>query len=160
MKYIELLLLCSFHSNAANICRNWSLAQFYTKTKLLVPPKRIKFWKNSKQQMLQILRQNCICSLWRDCCVLYDPISHEMHVVQHNHYQCWTLLTIFWGCADHYLMQPLISLQDNGNFLVPLTSSKKTERKKLLLSTMLKDHVGQGGTKAITRYYKTRTLYS
>ena len=22
------------------------------------------------------------CSLWRDCCVLYDPISHEMHVVQ------------------------------------------------------------------------------
>ena len=68
-----------------------------------------------------------------------------MHVVQHNHYQCWTLLTIFWGCANHYLMQPLISLQDNGNFLVPLTSSKKTERKKLLLSTMLKDHVGQGG---------------
>ena len=20
--------------------------------------------------------------IWRDCCVLYDPISHEMHVVQ------------------------------------------------------------------------------
>ena len=28
------------------------------------------------------LRQKCVCSLWRDCCVLYDPISHEMHVVQ------------------------------------------------------------------------------
>ena len=27
------------------------------------------------------LRQKCVCSLWRDC-VLYDPISHEMHVVQ------------------------------------------------------------------------------
>ena len=28
------------------------------------------------------LRQKCVCSVWRDCCVLYDPISHEMHVVQ------------------------------------------------------------------------------
>ena len=28
------------------------------------------------------LRQKCACSLWRDCCVLYDPIYHEMHVVQ------------------------------------------------------------------------------
>ena len=28
------------------------------------------------------LRQNFVYSLWRDCCVLYDPISHEMHVVQ------------------------------------------------------------------------------
>ena len=28
------------------------------------------------------LRQKCVCSLWWDCCVLYDPISHEMHVVQ------------------------------------------------------------------------------
>ena len=28
------------------------------------------------------LRQKCVCSLWRDCCVLYDPISHEMHVAQ------------------------------------------------------------------------------
>ena len=54
----------------------------------------------------------------------------------------------------------LISFQDNGNFLVALTSSKKTERKKLLLSTMLKDHVGQGGTKAIERYYETRMLYA
>ena len=43
----------------------------------------------------------------------------------------------------------LISFQDNGNFLVALTSSKKTERKKLLLSTMLKDHVGRGGTKQL-----------
>ena len=63
----------------------------------------------------------------------------------------------FYGLIERKVM---ISFQDNGNFLVPLTSSKKTERKKLLLSTMLKDHVGQGGTKAITRYYKTRTLYS
>ena len=32
--------------------------------------------------ILRILRQKCVCSLWRDCCVLYDHISHEMHVVQ------------------------------------------------------------------------------
>ena len=39
--------------------------------------------------MLRILRQNCdkIATKVRmfimaDCCVLYDPISHEMHVVQ------------------------------------------------------------------------------
>ena len=32
--------------------------------------------------ILRISRQKCVCSLWRDCCVLYDPISHEMHVVQ------------------------------------------------------------------------------
>ena len=28
------------------------------------------------------LRQKCVCSVWRDCCVLYDPISHEIYVVQ------------------------------------------------------------------------------
>ena len=31
------------------------------------------------------MRQKCVCSLWRDFYninVLYDPISHEMHVVQ------------------------------------------------------------------------------
>ena len=31
------------------------------------------------------MRQKCVCSLWRECYninVLYDPISHEMHVVQ------------------------------------------------------------------------------
>ena len=35
--------------------------------------------------ILQIFRQKCVCSLWRECYninVLYDPISHEMHVVQ------------------------------------------------------------------------------
>ena len=32
--------------------------------------------------MLRFSRQKCVCSVWRDCCVLYDPISHEMHVVQ------------------------------------------------------------------------------
>ena len=48
----------------------------------------------------------------------------------------------FYGLIERKVM---ISFQDNGNFLVPLTSSKKTESKKLLLSTMLKDHVGQGG---------------
>ena len=36
------------------------------------------FWKI----ILRISRQKCVCSLWWDCCVLYDPISHEMHVVQ------------------------------------------------------------------------------
>ena len=31
------------------------------------------------------LRQKCVCLLWQDCYninVLYDPISHEMHLVQ------------------------------------------------------------------------------
>ena len=27
------------------------------------------------------LWQKCVGSLWQDCCVLYDTISHEMHVV-------------------------------------------------------------------------------
>ena len=59
--------------------------------------KRMNFLKNSKRPLTPLppsfsenhiadfatkLRQKCICSLWRDCCVLYDPISHEMHVVQ------------------------------------------------------------------------------
>ena len=52
-------------------------------------------WKNGKipngrwpppphfrKIILRISRQKCVCSLWRDCCVLYDPISHEIHVVQ------------------------------------------------------------------------------
>ena len=55
-------------------------------------PKRMKLRKSSKRPLnppphfrkiiLRISRQKCVCSLWRDCCVLYDPISHEMHVVQ------------------------------------------------------------------------------
>ena len=24
----------------------------------------------------------CVCSFWRDCYILYDPISYEMHLVQ------------------------------------------------------------------------------
>ena len=61
----------------------------------MAPPKRMNFRKNSKRLLtplppphfwkiiLRILRQKCVCSLWRDCYyVLYDPISHEMHVVQ------------------------------------------------------------------------------
>ena len=45
------------------------------------PPPPPHFWKI----ILRISRQKCVCSLWRDCYninVLYDPISHEMHVVQ------------------------------------------------------------------------------
>ena len=59
-------------------------------------PKRMKLWKSSKRPLTPPpsfsenhvadfatkLRQKCVCSVWRDCCVLYDPISHEMHVVQ------------------------------------------------------------------------------
>ena len=54
-------------------------------------PTRMNFWKSSKQSLtplhfwkiiLWILRQKCVCSLWRDCFILYDPTSHEMHVVQ------------------------------------------------------------------------------
>ena len=63
-------------------------------------PKRMKLRKSSKRPfppppphfrkiMLRISRQNCNKSaikvhmfIMADCCVLYDPISHEMHVVQ------------------------------------------------------------------------------
>ena len=34
------------------------------------------------RQKCVISRQKCVCSLWRDCYILYDHISHEMHVVQ------------------------------------------------------------------------------
>ena len=34
------------------------------------------------RQKCVISRQKCVCSLWWDCYILYDPISHEMHVVQ------------------------------------------------------------------------------
>ena len=45
----------------------------------LTPP---SFSENHIADFATKLRQKCVCSLWRDCCVLYDPISHEMHVVQ------------------------------------------------------------------------------
>ena len=46
--------------------------------------------KNKCEQMFWIslyfvkakLRQKCVCSLWRGCCVFYDPISPKMHVGQ------------------------------------------------------------------------------
>ena len=35
------------------------------------------------RQKCVISRQKCVCSLWRECYILNDPISHEeMHVVQ------------------------------------------------------------------------------
>ena len=63
------------------------------------PPKRMFFRKSSKWPLTPPpsfsenyiadfatkMRQKCVCSLWRECYninVLYDPISHEMHVVQ------------------------------------------------------------------------------
>ena len=51
------------------------------------PPPLIfgKSYCGFRDQIATKLRQKCVCSLWRDCYninVLYDPISHEMHVVQ------------------------------------------------------------------------------
>ena len=46
----------------------------------LTPPP--SFSENHVALFATKLRQKCVCSVWRDCCVLYDPISHEMHVVQ------------------------------------------------------------------------------
>ena len=58
----------------------------------MASPKWMNFRKSSKgpppsfsenhADFATKLQQKCVCSLWRDCCVLYDPISHEMHVVQ------------------------------------------------------------------------------
>ena len=51
----------------------------------MASPKRMNFRKiilRISRQKCVILWQKCICSLWRDCYVLYDPISHEIHVVQ------------------------------------------------------------------------------
>ena len=47
--------------------------------------KRMNFRKTIlriSRQKCVISRQKCVCSLWRDCYILYDHISHEMHVVQ------------------------------------------------------------------------------
>ena len=49
------------------------------------PPLPPSFSENHIADFATKLRQKCVCSLWRDCYninVLYDPISHEMHVVQ------------------------------------------------------------------------------
>ena len=48
----------------------------------LTPP---SFSENYIADFATKMRQKCVCSLWRECYninVLYDPISHEMHVVQ------------------------------------------------------------------------------
>ena len=54
--------------------------EFLEKFQTLTPPP--SFLENHIADFATKLRQKCVCSLWRDCCVLYDPISHEMHVVQ------------------------------------------------------------------------------
>ena len=62
-------------------------------------PKRMNFRKSSKQPLtpppsfsenhivdfatkVRDFAKKVLCSLCRDCHILYDPISHEMHVVQ------------------------------------------------------------------------------
>ena len=46
------------------------------------PPHVWKIILRISRQKCVISRQKCVCSFWRDCYILYDPISHEMHVVQ------------------------------------------------------------------------------
>ena len=59
-------------------------------------PKRMKLWKSSKRPLTPppLIFGKLCCGfrdkiatkvrmfIMADCCVLYDPISHEMHVVQ------------------------------------------------------------------------------
>ena len=79
------------------------------------PPKRMNFWKSSKRSLIPSplfmasyiadfatkLWQKCVCSLLRDCCVLYDPISHDMRVVQQLN------IVIGW---KHTLKRPFCSI--------------------------------------------------
>ena len=57
-------------------------------------PNRMNFRKSSKRPLTPPIFGKLYCAfrdkivtkvrmfIWRHCCVLYDPISHEMHVVQ------------------------------------------------------------------------------
>ena len=54
-----------------------------SKRPLTPPPHHFrKIILRISRQKCVISRQKCVCSLWRDCYILYDHISHEMHVVQ------------------------------------------------------------------------------
>ena len=53
-----------------------------SKRPLTPPPHFRKIILRISRQKCVISRQKCVCSFWRDCYILYDPISHEMHVVQ------------------------------------------------------------------------------
>ena len=104
---------------------------------------------NRRGKQLQVTRW-----YFKDCQDIFNThiwVIPGTHPMSCNCYQYWpaTKYGKYLGSAPQFYglieRKVMISFQDNGNFLVPLTSSKKTESKKLLLSTMLKDHVGQGG---------------
>ena len=70
----------------AKLREGWRLQNWWIFGKVpngLWPPP--SFSENHIADFATKLWQKCVCSLWRDCYnikVLYDPISHEMHVVQ------------------------------------------------------------------------------
>ena len=92
--------LSYFQQSWVTVVTLWKLKKWRIMTKGSIRlPKRMNFRKSSERpftphphfrkimlrilrQKCVILRQKCVCSLWRDCYILYDHISHEMHVVQ------------------------------------------------------------------------------
>ena len=100
------------------------------------------FLENHIADFATKLRQKCVCSLWRDCCVLYDPISHEMHVVQQfNVVIGWkhTLKRPF--CIIFMLKKPYLKVQicplwnfsENSSVLVSPSIPKEENRPSLSL---------------------------
>ena len=81
VNHCELLLLAFVVSPTVRDRRRLQNRRIFGKVPngLWLPP---SFSENHIADFATKLRQKCVCSLWRDCCVLYDPISHEMHVVQ------------------------------------------------------------------------------
>ena len=70
------------------------------------------FLENHIADFTTKLRQKYVCSLWRDCYninVLYDSISHEMHVVQQLN------MVIGWKhnfCIIFMLKKPCVKVQN------------------------------------------------
>ena len=79
----EFVLYCSWRLKTLTVTHLGKLSpsktdEFSEKFQTVFDPPPLIF----RKIILRILGQKCICSLWWDCCVSYDPISDEMHVVQ------------------------------------------------------------------------------
>ena len=89
-RYFELFFsACSIFSPNKNsaLRDDWKFQNgcFFGKVPNGLCPPPPSFSENYIADFPTKIRQKCVCSLWRECYninVLYDPISHEMHVVQ------------------------------------------------------------------------------
>ena len=92
---LQLFHLQQFHFLELPAAFCWKAGSYEAPKGQTTSPKRMNFRKSSKLPLTPLsfsenhiadfaskLWQKWVCSLWWNCCVLYDPISHEMHVVQ------------------------------------------------------------------------------